>query len=120
MSLMHTWESLRFRDIWAVPGSRLPSEHWFATAGAAYLILIGTDEKKLRNVESAVKSLSQSTRVSIHAADVTEAAAVKAIADAVGTWDSILHCAGYMNKPALALAADLDDYWKAFEVSPQL
>lgn len=66
---------------------------------------------------STVAALSHTTKVSVYVADVTDAAAVQQIADKVKTWDAILHYAGYMNKPGPALAADLDDYWKAFDVS---
>jgi NAD(P)-dependent dehydrogenase (short-subunit alcohol dehydrogenase family) len=82
-----------------------------------HLVLIGRNVTKLKEVESTIAALQQSTKVSVHVADVTDADAVKKIAEVVGMWDSILHCAGYMNKPAPALAADLDDYWKAFDVN---
>jgi NADP-dependent 3-hydroxy acid dehydrogenase YdfG len=89
----------------------------FATARAGNLVLVGCTETKLNEVESTIAAISQSTNVSLHVADVTNDAAVKTIAEIIGTWDSILHCAGYMDKPAPALVADIGDYWKAFEVS---
>lgn len=71
-------------------------------------------------MESSIAAIGQSTKVSVHIADVTDAAAVKKVAESVGTWHSVLHCAGYMNKPGPVITADLDDYWKAFEVNPEI
>jgi NAD(P)-dependent dehydrogenase (short-subunit alcohol dehydrogenase family) len=89
-----------------------------ATAGASHVVLISRNEARLRETAEAVANLSQGAKVSVYQADVTDDAAVKKIADAVGTWDAILHCAGYVNKPTPVASADLEDYWKAFEVSP--
>lgn len=77
---------------------------------------MGRQEDKLEETKTAIESLSKNTKVSGFVCDVTDDAAVKKIADAVGTWDAVLHCAGYYNKPSPTLTADLDDYWRTFEV----
>lgn len=79
-------------------------------------MLVGRTESRLKEVETAITSLSKDAKVSVYACDVTDDEAVKRVAVAVGTWDAILHCAGYMNKPSPALKAELEDYWRAFEV----
>jgi NAD(P)-dependent dehydrogenase (short-subunit alcohol dehydrogenase family) len=89
----------------------------FAAAGAKHVVLVGRNEAKLQEVESAIATLSKDTKVSVHRADATDEAAIKSVAEAVGSWNAVLHCAGYMNKPGMAVTADLDDYWKSFEVN---
>lgn len=79
-------------------------------------MLLGRTESKLREVESSIISIGKGTKVSVYVADVTDDAAIKKVAEAVGTWNAVVHCAGYMNKPAPAVVAELGDYWSAFEV----
>jgi NAD(P)-dependent dehydrogenase (short-subunit alcohol dehydrogenase family) len=80
------------------------------------LILIGRRESKLREVKDEISAINPIVQVSLHTADVTDEAAVSRVAETVGIWHAVLHCAGFMNKPTMAAAADLDDYWKAYEV----
>ncbi|KAJ8131665.1 hypothetical protein O1611_g1961 [Lasiodiplodia mahajangana] len=88
----------------------------FATAGAKQLVLVGRDESKLNSTASKLAGVGDA-KVSIVVADVTDEAAVKKVADSVENWNVLVHAAGYMNSPAPAAAADLDDYWKAYEIN---
>ncbi|KAF2821569.1 putative NADP(+)-dependent dehydrogenase [Ophiobolus disseminans] len=89
----------------------------FATAGAAHLVLIGRTEASLKEVKTAITAIYTNTKVSVHPADVTDDFVIKEIASAVGTWDAILHCAAHFNAPSPAATADIDDYWRAYEVN---
>ncbi|KAI0095755.1 short chain dehydrogenase [Nemania sp. FL0031] len=88
----------------------------FATAGAKQLVLVGRDEFKLNNTASKLAGIGDA-KVSIVVADVTDEAAVKKVADSVENWNVLVHAAGYMNSPTHVRTADLDDYWKAYEIN---
>lgn len=77
-------------------------------------MLIGRTEATLRSTASLV---DPSTRVSIHAASVTDAAAMRAIASAVGPWDILILNAAAPLSPSSLLHADVDVWWAQYEVS---
>ncbi|KAI1120095.1 short chain dehydrogenase [Nemania abortiva] len=84
----------------------------FATAGATELVLVGRESSKLKDTASLI-----SAKTTIITADVTDESSVKKIADAVTTWNVLIHAAGYLSPPAPVAEADIDDYWKSYETN---
>lgn len=49
-------------------------------------------------------------------ADVTQEASLEKLVGSLESWNVLVQGAGYMNNPTPAAKADMDDYWKAYEV----
>lgn len=90
----------------------------FATAGAKRLVLVGRTEAKLKQAASDLSQSHPAVQVQHVVADVTDAAAVSSLAASLETWDVLVQGAGYINSPGPAAQANVDDYWKAYEVCP--
>ncbi|KAI1818624.1 hypothetical protein GGS20DRAFT_581381 [Poronia punctata] len=71
---------------------------------------------KLEETASSVLGRTKA-KTTIVAADVTDEASVKKIADAVDTWNVLIHAAAYLSAPAPAAKAEIGgDYWQSYEV----
>ncbi|KAK8097745.1 NADP(+)-dependent dehydrogenase [Apiospora kogelbergensis] len=89
----------------------------FATAGAKRLVLVGRTEAKLQQAASDLAQSHPAVEVQHVVADVADAAAVRSLAASLGVWDVLVQGAGYINSPAPAAQAGVDDYWKAYEIN---
>ena len=88
----------------------------FAKAGAARVVITGRREKILNEAKKLIEAQSSST-VMKFAADVTKAEQMKQVASQVaGGWDVLVNNAGYLPAPSPGATADMDDWWKGFEV----
>lgn len=92
----------------------------FATAGAEHIALIGRRIANVSETKSIVEAESPSVRVTAHEADVVDLKATVKAAAEIGKWDVLLLNAGYGETPAKAGDADVDDWWKTFEVGRML
>ena len=88
----------------------------FATAEAKHLVLAGRTEATLRGTESLIAKADKNVTISIVVADVCNEEDVKKIANAIESWNVLVHNAGYMSAPSPAAQADVEDYWKSYEV----
>jgi len=87
----------------------------FAVAGASSIVITGRRSQPLEETKKHIES-TYNVPVTTFSADVTDEAGMKKVAAAVGGWDILVNNAGYMAKPGNALDADINDWWKAFEV----
>jgi NADP-dependent 3-hydroxy acid dehydrogenase YdfG len=85
----------------------------FVTTGAGHLVLVGRELSKLQETKSQIAG---DIKITAFAADVTDGVAMQNIADAIGTWHVLIMNAGYIPSPCAAANADVDDYWKSYEV----
>ena len=85
----------------------------FAAAGAEHIHIIGRTEATLLETKSLVHGNS---KVSVHAADVNDIEAMTRLASEIGTWNVFIMNAGYVAAPAQIREADLEEYWKCYEV----
>lgn len=88
----------------------------FAIAGADSIAILGRREGLLLETKKYIES-KYSTRVSIHVGDVTDEVAIKRAAKEIGTWNVLALNAGYLSTPGPILSSDVNEWWKAFEVS---
>lgn len=89
----------------------------FAAANARRLVLIGRTESTLAQTRDYVQASNNSVECSISCADVCDEKAIRQIAAETGTWDVLILNAGHIPKPAAVVAANISDYWQAYEVS---
>lgn len=89
----------------------------FAIAGASSIAISGRKETPLLETKKFIES-KYSTTVSTHVADVTDSVAMAKAAGDIGTWDVLVMNAGYMSDPGASMKTDVDEWWRAFEVSP--
>lgn len=87
----------------------------FARAGAAKIVLIGRNEEKLQATQKQLDCVS-----SVHAASVTDEAAITEIATSIGTWDIMILAAGHISPRTHLREASVDEWWQNFEVRSQL
>jgi NADP-dependent 3-hydroxy acid dehydrogenase YdfG len=83
----------------------------FARAGAAKIVLIGRNEEKLQATQKQLDCIS-----SVHAASVTDEAALTDVATTIGTWDIMILAAGHVSPKAHLREASVDEWWQNFEV----
>jgi NADP-dependent 3-hydroxy acid dehydrogenase YdfG len=100
-------------------GSRIGRETAvaFAATEATHIVLVGRTKTTLGETESFIAKLGKNTTVLIVVADVEDETDVKNLAGAIQSWNVLVHNAGYMNTPSLITQADIEDYWKAYQVS---
>jgi NAD(P)-dependent dehydrogenase (short-subunit alcohol dehydrogenase family) len=87
----------------------------FAQAGAESVAITGRRLDKLTETKEYVES-KYNTKVSIHAADITDAVAMQKAASEIGGWDVLVMNAGYLSKPSSIQESNVDEWWKGFEV----
>ena len=92
-------------------GRRIASA--FSEANAKHVVLVGRTEASLAETKSLIKGKSH---VSVHVADVCDTKSMTKVAETVGTWDVFIMNAGYISTPSPIDRADLDDYWRSYEV----
>ncbi|PVI01574.1 NAD(P)-binding protein [Periconia macrospinosa] len=89
----------------------------FAKANASHIVLIGRTESTLSETATLITSTNPSTKATVHAASVTDSAAISSIAASVGTWDVLVLGAASISSPALVAQADLTAWWDNYEVN---
>lgn len=88
----------------------------YAEAGAAEIAILGRTEGPLNETKKLTEEKFPNTKVSVYVADITDPVPVKAAAKSFGTWDVLVLNAGYLAKKEVMETADLEDWWKTFEV----
>ncbi|KAK8123861.1 hypothetical protein PG999_003779 [Apiospora kogelbergensis] len=88
----------------------------FATAGAK-LVFLGRTLSTLEDTASLVSKTNGSLQVSAHDVDITDEAAVATTVARIGTWDILVHGAGFINTPVPVSQTDVGEYWKCYEVT---
>jgi NAD(P)-dependent dehydrogenase (short-subunit alcohol dehydrogenase family) len=88
----------------------------FAAAKASSITITG---RRTQPLEETKKYIESKYGVPVHtfAADVTDEASMKKVAAAVGGWDVLVNNAGYLSTPTLAKEAEVEEWWKGWEVS---
>ncbi|KAK8135352.1 short chain dehydrogenase protein [Apiospora sp. TS-2023a] len=89
----------------------------FATAGAKQLVLMGRTVATLNETASLASKVNDRLQVSVLDVDVTDEAAVAGAAAKIGTWNVLVHGAGYINTPVPASHADIGEYWRCYETN---
>ncbi|KAJ5650492.1 NADP(+)-dependent dehydrogenase [Penicillium longicatenatum] len=84
----------------------------FARAGAAKIVLIGRNEEKLQSTQKQLDCPS-----SIHAANVTNEAAITQVATSIGTWDIMILAAGHISPRVHMREASVTEWWQNFETN---
>lgn len=80
-------------------------------------MLIGRTESTLSETSALISSTNASTKTTIHAASVTDAASIASLAGSIGTWDVLVLGAASISPPALAAQDDLAAWWDNYEVN---
>ena len=92
----------------------------FVEAGAKSVTILGRREEILANGKAELEKTGKS-QIHTFRTDVTDAAALKAAFEgtekASGKVDIVIGNAGYLSTPGPAATADVDDFWKAFEIN---
>jgi len=90
----------------------------FAQRNAANIVIVGRTESKLKATVDTLSKEYKNSNFSYKVADVSSARDVAAVfASLPATPDYLINNAGYMAQPTNFVDADLDDYWKAFEIN---
>ncbi|KAI1660194.1 hypothetical protein F4813DRAFT_316262 [Daldinia decipiens] len=86
----------------------------FAEAGASRIVLLGRTEETIKTAASALPS-----SVSAHtfAVDITQEGALQRVAAEVGTWDVLIHTAGYVSTRGHIASSDTNEWWQSFETN---
>ena len=92
----------------------------FAAAGAATIAVLARRQNLLNETKKIVNAEFPDVEVTLHAVDITNAEQVRRAAKEIGSWDIMIMNAGYMSTPARIEDADIEDWWKGFEVSLSL
>lgn len=87
----------------------------FAAAGASVAILGGRREKLLNETKDRVTRDHPESEVHALPCDITDQAAVKKAAEAIGKWDVLVLNGAYLPEPAPLTDVDIDDWWRSFE-----
>jgi hypothetical protein len=88
----------------------------FAKAGAKHVALIGRREQMLEETKSLVEKAKSDVKVTTHALDVKDLAALKKAAEGISHWDVLILNAGRIMKPAKVEEADPELWWDVLEV----
>ncbi|KAI2780740.1 short chain dehydrogenase [Daldinia loculata] len=86
----------------------------FAEAGASRIVLLGRTEETIKTAASALPS---SVSAQIFAVDITQEDALQRVAAEVGTWDILIHTAGYVSTPGPIASSDTNEWWQSFETN---
>ena len=88
----------------------------YATAGAARIALLGRTLTTLSETKIMVEGEFGATRVSTHVVDIVDEHKLRDVAQDVGHWDVLVLNAGLGMKPAMIAEADVNVWWRVFEV----
>lgn len=92
----------------------------FAKAQATKFAILGRTESTLLSTKASIEASFPGTKVSMHVTDVaSESSVANAAVDIkrqYGTWDVFISNAGYLPDMATMAKADVDDWWRGFEV----
>jgi NAD(P)-dependent dehydrogenase (short-subunit alcohol dehydrogenase family) len=95
--------------------------HAFATAGSTSIALIGRTASTLSATAASLKSTFPNIKVLALVADVVDKAAVEAAFTEtkakLGPIDILVSNAGYFSKHEMVKDADVDEWWKGFEIN---
>jgi NAD(P)-dependent dehydrogenase (short-subunit alcohol dehydrogenase family) len=89
----------------------------FAAAGATAIGILGRRETILQEAKETIQSKHPKVEIHIYAADITDRPALDRAAKDFGTWDVLVSNAAYMPSVGPVAEVDVEDWWKAFEVS---
>ncbi|KAI8958551.1 short chain dehydrogenase [Daldinia sp. FL1419] len=86
----------------------------FAEAGASLIVLLGRTEETIKQTASA---LPDSVPCQTFAVDITQEDTLQRVAETVGTWDILIHTAGYMSTPGRIASSETNEWWQSFETN---
>ncbi|KAF2740078.1 hypothetical protein EJ04DRAFT_548582 [Polyplosphaeria fusca] len=90
----------------------------FALAHASTIIITGRNEAKLLATAQALKASHPSTTISPHILDICDQSAVQSFFDTLtSSPDVLVNNAGFISQVSNFATADLDDWWRAFEIN---
>jgi NAD(P)-dependent dehydrogenase (short-subunit alcohol dehydrogenase family) len=93
----------------------------FAEAGASGIAIIGRTEKTLQSTKALIESTVKGANVFAVTGDIANQASIDAAFAAIherfGEINVFVSNAGYLNEPAVAGEAPVDDWWRSFEVN---
>jgi NAD(P)-dependent dehydrogenase (short-subunit alcohol dehydrogenase family) len=89
----------------------------FAEAGASEIAILGRKEAQLRETQEISQKTFPKTKVQYFIADVTDEKAVKKAAEAFGEWNTLQMNAGYLPDKNNVANADINEWWKGFEIN---
>lgn len=88
----------------------------FALAGAATIAILGRTATKLEETKQAVEKTNGDVKITTHVVDVVDTDAAKHAAAGIGAWDVIVSCAGYLPEMVPVVDADVNEWWRGWEV----
>lgn len=88
----------------------------FAAAGAATIAILARRQELLDETKKIVNTEFENVAITLHAVDITNLDQVRSAAKEIGGWDIMIMNAGFMPAPGRIEDADLEDWWKGFEV----
>ena len=89
----------------------------FAAAGATSIAVIARRQNLLDTTKKIVNNEFKDVEVTIHSVDITSIEQVRRAAKEIGPWDIMVLNAGYLSTPSRIEDADLEEWWRGFEVS---
>ena len=89
----------------------------FAAAGAASIRVIARRQNLLEETKKIVNDEFKNVEITLHAVDITNVEQVRRAAKEIGPWDIMILNAGYLSTPTRIEDADLEEWWRGFEVS---
>lgn len=90
----------------------------FAEAGVASIILAGRTESSLKSTVDDLAQSFPSLKASYRLVDISSTASVKKLFESLTeSPDTLVNNAGFMSEPQNFLTADIDEWWKGFEVN---
>ena len=88
----------------------------FTLAGASHIAILGRTSAKLEETKQAIYESSTGVDITTHIVDVVDTEAVKQAATAIGAWDVLISCAGYLPEMVPVVDADVNEWWRGWEV----
>lgn len=90
----------------------------FAEAGVASIILAGRTESSLKSTVNDLAQLFPSLKASYRLVDISSTTSVKKLFESLAeSPETLVNNAGFMSEPQNFLTADIDEWWKGFEVN---
>lgn len=71
----------------------------------------------MKETASLVASASSGTETLIRSVDITDFAALTAVAAEVGKWDVLVIASVYASAASTIVSTDVDEWWQGFEAS---
>ncbi|KAI1819123.1 hypothetical protein F4861DRAFT_528129 [Xylaria intraflava] len=88
----------------------------FAAAGADRVALLGRTKSTLDETAAQVSAIGKSS-TSVHVADVVNEDELKGAAASIGNWHILVLASGYCPSPGQVATAEIEDWWKAYEIN---